>query len=133
VASYAVRQAGLAPVFLSERNLPSQDIKKEFQDGQRVIASTVKQKKVNPKKLPKENQVKVLESPLKTSAGLARLKTQTVETVPDLQGLSLREVLRRVNGTDLQIQVRGTGLVSETYPTAGEVVPDSRTIQVLLK
>ncbi|MFN7454061.1 MAG: penicillin-binding protein [Pseudobdellovibrionaceae bacterium] len=134
VASYAVRQAGLAPVFLSEKNLPSQDIKKEFQDGQRVIASTVKkQKKVNPKKLPQENQVKVLESPLKTSAELARLKTQTVETVPDLQGLSLREVLRRVNGTDLQIQVRGTGLVAETYPTAGEVVPDSRTIQVLLK
>jgi len=133
VASYAVRQAGLAPVFLSEKNLPSQDIKKEFQDGQRVIASSPKQKKINPKRIPKEALVKPLEGPVRTSAELARLKTQTVETVPDLQGLSLREVLRRVNGTDLQIQFRGAGLVAETDPAPGSGVPESRTIQVLLK
>ncbi|RYZ77408.1 MAG: cell division protein [Proteobacteria bacterium] len=40
-------------------------------------------------------------------------------SVPDLEGLTLREVLTRISGTGVNVRVHGEGIVSKTIPAAG--------------
>jgi beta-lactam-binding protein with PASTA domain len=42
--------------------------------------------------------------------------------VPDLGGLSLREALRRLRGTGIEVRVAGVGRVREQRPPAGTPV-----------
>jgi hypothetical protein len=43
-------------------------------------------------------------------------------TVPDLNGLSLREVLARVSGTGIDVQVHGHGFVTRSIPASGSAL-----------
>jgi hypothetical protein len=61
------------------------------------------------------------------------LKSQEENRVPDLIGLSLREVLNRVRGMDVKVKIRGSGLVTEMKPSPGEELPSNRSIDVLLQ
>ncbi|MEK6555553.1 MAG: PASTA domain-containing protein, partial [Bdellovibrionota bacterium] len=53
--------------------------------------------------------------------------------VPNLKGLSLREVYDRVRGTDIRIRVSGRGMVKSSYPNAGDELPRSKNVQVWLE
>ncbi|MBX2987519.1 MAG: cell division protein [Bdellovibrionaceae bacterium] len=110
IASYAVRKSGVAPLLLSERNL----VRKKS----RAVAVA-----------PAEDAPDVM-----AAADLLNGKAaKEVEIVPDLSKLTLREVLRRVNGKELQLKMLGRGVVSETIPAAGEPVPADREITVFLR
>ena len=58
---------------------------------------------------------------------------KTLTTVPDLKGLSLREVLRQVGGADVRINIHGEGVVTSTFPAAGEAVSEHSEIQLYLQ
>lgn len=109
VASYAVRKEGLAPSLLTEENL---SIQRKPSGSLMTVSSTG---------MMTANELKQMASE----------KTMTV--VPDLNGLSVREVMRRVNGTDLQLKVTGQGLVSEIYPAVGSALGPEKKITVILR
>jgi cell division protein FtsI (penicillin-binding protein 3) len=54
-------------------------------------------------------------------------------TVPDLSNLTLRDVIRRVRGKNIQLKISGKGTVSEIIPSAGEPLPTDRKIKVILE
>lgn len=109
IASYAVRKEGIAPVLLSGKNL----VRRE-----------------GPMRKPA-----VAPAPDLTLATdlIAEKESRSVDTVPDLSKLTIREVLRRVNGRDVKVKLVGQGLVSETVPAAGEALPADREVLVILK
>lgn len=108
IASYAARKEGLAPTLLSEL--------------------AVKNKPKN--KIEKNESF----SSFRTLQEIAdKGQTKTLATVPDLKGLSLREVLRQVGGSDIKINIHGQGVVSSTSPAAGEAVNGRNEIQVFLE
>lgn len=53
-------------------------------------------------------------------------------SIPDLEGLTLREVLTRVTGTGIEVRVHGEGVVSKTVPAAGSTFASSRELNVYL-
>lgn len=53
--------------------------------------------------------------------------------IPSLKGLSLREVLRELGGQDVKLRVHGEGLVSETFPAAGESLSAGQEISIFLR
>ena len=110
IASYAVRREGIAPMVLSERNL-------------------IHNKQV----LPRGPLLEPAEDLTLVTDLLKTRSPAEAQTVPELNHLSLREVLRRVNGQDMNIKVIGRGLVSETVPAAGEPIPATKDVTVILK
>jgi cell division protein FtsI (penicillin-binding protein 3) len=65
------------------------------------------------------------------SAPAARIETSS--PLPDLTGLTLREVLARLHGSGIQVNVRGQGFVSQTIPAAGAYLSaDSKNLTVIL-
>ncbi|MGE0632852.1 MAG: penicillin-binding protein [Pseudobdellovibrionaceae bacterium] len=107
VAGYAVRKAGVPPMILSEQNV-----------------------------IQARNEVK-RPAAVKLSGTTKELidsyKTAPVEVVPDLYSLSAREVIRKLRGTPLRVQVKGKGLVLYQIPSAGEPVPADKQITVVLE
>lgn len=54
------------------------------------------------------------------------------ENVPNLKGLSLREVLSRVNNKDIKLNIHGSNRVIKTIPIAGQALPENKTITLIL-
>lgn len=107
LAGYAVRQAGLSPTLLTEKNM----IKKSKQSVQdRVQADSIMHIREMAKVLTAEEQ----------------------NVVPDFHGLTLREVYNRVRGTPLKVDVHGDGVVSLTVPEVGNPLPENRVIKLYL-
>ena len=52
--------------------------------------------------------------------------------VPDLKGLTLREVLSRIKNKNIQLKIYGSNRVIRTIPFAGEPIPPSQTITIIL-
>ncbi|HVK62701.1 MAG TPA: penicillin-binding transpeptidase domain-containing protein, partial [Bdellovibrionales bacterium] len=52
--------------------------------------------------------------------------------VPNLAGLTLREVLTRVTGTGINVKIQGDGLVTHTEPPSGSAFAASRDLTVFL-
>lgn len=105
VAGYAVRKAGVPPILLSAQN---------------VIAS--------PAAVPKIKKVSGTTQELIGSA-----PDNTMDVVPDLRALSAREVIRKLRGTPLRVEVKGKGLVLYQIPAAGEPLPADKQITVVLE
>lgn len=103
IAQYAVRQSGEAPVLLSERNL----IKEA--DPRRAVQA--------------EALAKITDGTLGSEAGV----------IPNLSGLTLREVYQRLRGSGLKIETRGRGIVTSTHPGAGAEPPANKKIRVFLE
>jgi len=105
IAAYAIRKSGLSPILISENN---------------VLKSQV--------------PAKVDQVAIDRIREFARsIETGGEDQVPDLTGLSLREALNRVRGSNLKLKPTGRGLVLSTDPSAGEPLPTSRTLQVKLQ
>jgi len=98
VAQFAVRQAGLTPILLSENNLISQQA-----------------------------------SPIDVKRTLAALAAQEAGMTPNLKGLTAREVLHRVRGSQLSVEFLGKGVVASTHPAAGESIPNDKKLRVFLE
>ncbi len=108
IASYAVRQAGLAPVLLTEKSV------------------------VHETKVDKEADVR--NKSIAKIREMARVLNEDDRNVtPDFSGLTLREVLGRVRGTPIHVDTSGRGVVSLTFPPAGQPLPPNKTVRVYLQ
>ncbi|MBX7232357.1 MAG: PASTA domain-containing protein [Bdellovibrionales bacterium] len=107
IAQYAVRQQGLAPVLLTDQ-------------GQ-VNAKKIKQDSTRPKEDSFVLQVKGTES----------LEKDLI--VPNLKGLTLREVYRQLHNSSLEILPQGQGVVVASLPQAGSPRPKNKKIRVFLE
>ena len=106
VASYAVLKAGLAPVLLSQDDV----IPAGRGERRRRIA--------------------------KSQKGVLRKLQREVASpgeVPSLLGLPLREVYRRLVGTNIQLEVKGSGVVARMVPHPGQPLPKDKKVRVYLK
>jgi cell division protein FtsI (penicillin-binding protein 3) len=109
VASYLVRREGLAPLLLAE-------------------TKKLKEKKKSPKSESEKSRglVGVVEGDIvSTSLELG--------FVPDVTSMTLREVLRRFNGKDINIRFRGQGVVTGIEPPVGSPLPANKEITVILR
>ncbi|MCB0362391.1 MAG: transpeptidase family protein, partial [Bdellovibrionales bacterium] len=105
LGAFAVRRWGIPPVLLSSEDIMK---KRSFQVGidlQELALNTIRT----------ANQIELN------------------GRVPDLKGLSLREVVRRLRGTDIKFRVRGSGLVVSSQPEVGAPLVPGNTIQIFLK
>ncbi len=105
VAGYAIRKSGLSPVIISEKNMVQDKTEKVVQEE----AITQIRNMASAMTMHEQNKV------------------------PNLKGLSLREVYDRVRGTDIRIRVSGRGMVKSSYPNAGDELPRSKNVQVWLE
>lgn len=103
VAQYAVRKAGMAPVLISQNN---------------VIP------KSEDKRLSQKRAIEKIRQEI-----LANKPDQ----VPNLMGLSLREVLHRTKGSELRLKIVGSGWVSKMSPAPGEPLPSNHKVELTLK
>lgn len=53
--------------------------------------------------------------------------------VPDLKGLTVKDVIERVHGAPVEVRIMGTGTVSEQVPAVGSLVLQGETVKVYLK
>lgn len=108
IASYIARKDGLTPSKLAKES------PKKYQLATSSEASE------------KLNQL--------TMSDVLRLEDPKLEEfVPQLQGLALRDVIRKIHGKDLKLKIQGDGVVAEMYPSAGSVVPENKEIKIILK
>ena len=103
IAKFAVRHSGLAPVLISEGDVVPQAARVAKGSGQNPIRRAI-----------------ALPRPAHDAA------------VPDLTGLTLREVLARVGGSEIPVKIHGQGFVSRTIPAAGAKLSENRELNVFL-
>lgn len=84
----------------------------------------IKQENVLAKKLEKKDSYK---------AQQIQAMTTMDGQMPDLIGLSLREAYQRLHGQSIQVDVRGSGVVSRTDPAAGEEMTGAKRVRVWLE
>lgn len=106
LGSFMVRQIGLPPVLISEENI--------------MAAKT----KPTSHQLRQEQALNLVEESVAMGEpGRA----------PDFAGLTLREVVRRIRGTDLKIRFQGAGVVASSRPAAGEPLSPGQPLYLQLK
>lgn len=108
VAGYMVRRAGLAPVLISESNM----IHSGDEDKRRT-----------------QLQAKAV-AELRREAGIEQTPGHEF---PNLMGLTLREALVRVGKQTSNIEVRGSGLVVRTVPSAGAPMGEKQRVTLVLE
>ncbi|MEM7645954.1 MAG: penicillin-binding protein [Pseudomonadota bacterium] len=103
IAEFALRREGAAPVYFSDQDVLQQSVP-EIED----------------------------QESLKQVLSLKDLKAgkKTFGSMPDLKGMTLREVLKNLQGAGLNIQIRGKGRVSRTSPQPGEKIKSSVRIDL---
>lgn len=111
VATFAARHTGLSPVLITESDV----VRKP---SSALVAKTKLGDKVEKR------------GPLSVAEIAARSRERVI---PELEGLTLREVIRQVSGTGLQIKVRGQGVVKHFYPPAGTEIGGHRALTVYLE
>jgi cell division protein FtsI (penicillin-binding protein 3) len=144
LASYAVRREGVAPVLLTEKNFVDKELgtplarrKKGRRPAAQVISRETKKamKDLKNPTLPENNIVTAEQLMQKANPavdGDSPYPEQS-DVVPDLTRMSLREAIKQASVQDLQVRIRGTGLVSEIIPPPGSPIPSSKKITVILK
>ena len=115
VASYLVRKEGLAPLSLTQKNLVPR--------AKRTVASLV----------PGVAKTTFPVFAKTASEILAQEKVPVMETIPDLAGLTARQVLQKFSGQPVQVRLVGQGTVKEVIPSSGSPMMDTKKITVILK
>lgn len=77
--------------------------------------------------------VSKLNSKIEETTELKRIKDENEKIMPDLLGISSREVMELFINDNIDIEIIGTGLVSEQSPKAGEDIENIKKIKVILK
>ena len=95
----------------------------------RIASYAVRKKGVAPQILSEVK--KSLPSKKIESIAVFKADSAPLMVVPELKGLTAREVLRRFIGQDVKLKIRGQGVVSDVYPAAGSQLPAE--VEVILK
>jgi cell division protein FtsI (penicillin-binding protein 3) len=106
VAQFAVRRAGVPPIFISEQNVMANE-------------DAIPRDPTSIEKLQKR--------------ALMDLKRETDDSFPSLLGLSLREAVAKVKDKSSAVHVRGHGWVVRTIPTAGQTWIPGRAVTLVLE
>lgn len=114
MASYAVRKEGIAPLPMAEVSTVDKKVRRIAAEPKPVV------------KIPPKEVLTATELDKAT-------EVVTGETVPNLKNMTTREVLRRINGQDLKVKFVGQGVVADTIPDAGSLVPETKEITVIMK
>ncbi len=102
IAEYALRRDGTTPVYFSDHDLVRQtQIHSAEESADKVVRLSLN-------KVPKN--------------------LEKLDRVPQLKGLTLREVYRELNGYDLNVRIRGEGRVVSTAPAEGSKLGSSLRI-----
>ena len=119
IASYSVRKSGLSPSFLTEENILLAS------EGLKQTAS----QKVKRQDLQQSERQKI------KGDGIGSVVKRHIafvdDSIPDLKGLSLREVLSTTQGLDFKFSIRGYGKLVRTIPLAGEPIPENKNITLI--
>lgn len=151
VAKFAVRKAGLAPTLMEENVVPlakhevAPVVRDEIpgdMEASDTLASNLgfvtslfssresAQAGSESKSFDAttaHNQLSSLSGNLEEEAETASSSGPPIgEVVPDLKGLTLREVLSRVSGTGIKVQVKGEGFVTHSIPAMGSKLSDGK-------
>ena len=105
IASYAVRKEGVAPEVIAEKNISI---------------------------IPKAQERAGTETEILSVEDLKNEK-QILTAAPELNNLSVREVLEKVQQQEIKVKFLGTGKVEKTWPAAGEALGPDREMTVILK
>lgn len=108
IASWMLRREGITPTLAGGLKV----------EESRNLASAPKEIKV--KKVFSSQEV--LESPIRE-----------IELMPNLIGLSMREVLQKLEGSRVEVVLQGTGKVVESWPASGDYLPTSNRVKVRLE
>jgi cell division protein FtsI (penicillin-binding protein 3) len=121
VAKFAVRRAGLAPVLINEDNVVPQARREVVPErpAQRSIEEFSKNRA--------GDEVEVSATQIQANSEVA------LEVVPDLMGLTLREVLGRISSTGVILRVHGHGFVTRTLPAQGVRFAERKEFDVYLE
>lgn len=93
VAQFAVRRAGLVPILISQKNVMSSEVPPEPESVRSQAVRQIRQ----------------------------LLEGEKKDQVPHLQGLTLRQALQRIHGTNWDIKIQGSGVVVRTVPAGGTI------------
>lgn len=63
----------------------------------------------------------------------ALVRETTIDTVPDLKGLTVREVIENLRGKKIDVEFKGNGLVMTTMPAQGERLTPGQKLKILLR
>jgi cell division protein FtsI (penicillin-binding protein 3) len=105
IAEYALRRDNTKPVYMSDQNLVKQ--------------KQTLNEEVGPEKV------------LRLSMAQIPDQLEPMTTVPQLKGLTLKEVFKEINGYDVNLRIRGKGQVVSTRPNAGQAL--KRDLEVILQ
>lgn len=143
VASYSVRRAGLSPTVLEEENiiLASRESRVAEPEAKRSPA------KRSEKEFLKTEENASIPILFEKSDSYRREKTRESEqdqykrkksdrriafaSVPDLQGMTLREALKKIQGSGLKFKIQGSGRLARSIPSAGKSLPSDRKITLI--
>lgn len=119
IASYAVRKAGLVPQILATKNV------NEKNDNQKFVAKVIEFYKK--KDIQKISAKEILNAP-----------KNELTVVPELSRLTAREVIRQLQGKNIQLKFIGQGTVVETIPSSGSDFQENeatkqKSLTVILK
>jgi cell division protein FtsI (penicillin-binding protein 3) len=106
IARFALRKGGTTPVYMTESDLVLQKKVEEIEDEAVVKSISMNDIKDQPEEL---------------------------EEMPDLKGMTYREVLRKLRGKDIRLTVYGKGKVSKTYPSTGAKLGSNAKVRVNLE
>ncbi len=105
IASFAVRKSGLAPTLLASENYMPQRLPAEKEKSQDLVSSEILSPILN-----MENKI-----------------------LPDLKDLTLRQVIRKIQGHEVRLKRVGSGKVIETWPPAGQEIQADSTLILYMK
>jgi cell division protein FtsI (penicillin-binding protein 3) len=144
IAKFAVRRAGLSPVLITQSDVTkSADLatnEVDPVDGS-IDASVIRNEKAAAIALAKKKpKLSLDDAPTPAALAATGVELATVRapildpasSVPNLEGLTLREVLSRVTGTGVEVRVHGEGIVSKTVPAPGTAFATSKELNVYL-
>lgn len=103
IAQYALRRDGSSPVYMSDHDLVKQT----------EVSELDKVSKVQRQELSQFNG-----------------QTEPFQKMPDLKGLTLREVLTKLQGQKVKVKIYGQGRVKSTFPAPGKKITKSLRINL---
>ncbi len=144
IAKFAVRRAGLSPVLITESDVTkAADLATNEVDPvdgsidasvtRNARAAAIALANVKPK--PSLDDAPTPAALAATGVELATVRAPILDassSVPNLEGLTLREVISRVTGTGVEVRVHGEGIVSKTIPAPGSAFASSKELNVYL-
>lgn len=128
IAKFAVRQYGLNPVLISEEDVIKRPEVRELASRTKVEQDN--QKLVQKTSVNGTEQVSVAD---RDSVAANEKLAEGGSMVPDLTGLSLREVMLRMQGQSVPLKIHGHGFVSSTRPAPGTKLEDGDALAVYLE